>query len=354
MNQTEKYQFDLNGYFLVKGLLSAEEVSRYLAAADALEADVVAHIEDEPSYTGHFGIRYHYDERCGYSSYKNDWGGGLQYIVDDFINASSAFDSLVGHPGTMAYMPALAMGPFQWGGAELRYRYRGNMTLTHMGGVIDPRNRYEFVGRPMLDPATGNRDIRDFNLLVIRVIYALHDISNDNGAFCVVPGTHKSNFFSPYGDDPTKEPGMLGIPMEAGDALFFTENLRHGGLPNLLDRPRKTIHLQIGPSWAGSQSPAHWNGNMYVSPEAWLRYSERQRALFPSHHTKQAPVALTQSASNASETSEQLRYRVQRLQEEIRNLKQEVQQMRQSRSWKLTAPLRGAVSLRQRMSARSK
>lgn len=351
MNEIEKYQFDLNGYVLVKGLLGVDETKRYLAAANELEDYVAKHIDEEPIYTGHFGIRYHYDEKFGFSSYKNDWGGGLQHIVDDFTNASSAFDSLVNHPRTMEYMPDLMMGPYQWGGAELRFRYRGNVTLTHMGGTIDPRNRYEFVGRPMLDPGTGARDIRYFNLLVTRVIYALHDIPNENGAFCVVPGTHKSNFFSPYGDDPTKEPGMVGIPMEAGDALFFTENLRHGGLPNLLDRPRKTIHLQIGPNWAGSQSPAHWNSSMYVSPEAWERYSEAQRALFPAHGHSQPPVVLGRATPKAGENEEQLRGRLERAEDEVRRLRQEISQLHRSKSWQVTAPLR---TLSRRIVSRSK
>jgi hypothetical protein len=230
-----------------------------LAAADGLEDRVARKLEEAPSYTGHFHIGYHYDKELGCSSYKNDWGGGRQNIVDDFLNASSEFDSLVNHQRTMAYVSEMAMGPHQLASSELRFRYKGNMTLTHMGGVIDARNRFEFVGRPLLDSATGARDHRDFNLLTVRIVYALHDVPIENGAFCAVPGSHKSNLFSPYGDDPTKEPGMAGIVMEAGDAIFFTENLRHGGLPNSLDTPRKTIHLAIGPAWAGSQSPAHWN-----------------------------------------------------------------------------------------------
>jgi hypothetical protein len=215
------------------------------------------------------------------------------------------------------------MGPLQLASSELRYRYKGNVTLTHMGGVIDARNRFEFVGQPVLDSATGARDCRAFNLLTVRIVYALHDVSIENGAFCAVPGSHKSNFFSPYGDDPTKEPGMIGIAMESGDAIFFTENLRHGGLPNLLDVPRKTIHLAIGPAWVASQSPAHWNKNVYVSPEAWTRYSEQQRALFP--------------------WSQQLltwQNEVQRLQNEVNLVKRKLDAMQRSSSLQMAAPLR--------------
>jgi phytanoyl-CoA dioxygenase PhyH len=323
MNEIEKYQFDLNGFIVVKRLLSREDVKRYLAAAEGLENRVARKLDEPPNYVGHFSIEYHYDKELGCSSYKNDWGGGLQYIVDDFFNASSEFDSLVNHGPTMAYVSEMAMGPFQLVSSELRFRYKGNVTLTHMGGVIDARNRFEFVGRPVFDSATGAKAHRDFNLLTVRIIYALHDVPIENGAFCAVPGSHKANFFSPYGDDPTKEPGMIGIALDAGDVLFFTENLRHGGLPNLSDTPRKTIHLAIGPAWAGSQSPAHWNKNVHVSPEAWMRYSEEQRALFPWSRQ-----ALTWQ--NA----------VQRLQNEVDVLKRNIDDMQPSGSRQATAPLR--------------
>jgi hypothetical protein len=108
---------------------------------------------------------------------------------------------------------------------------------------------------------------------------------------------------------------MIGIPMEAGDGLFFTENLRHGGLPNLLDRPRKTIHLQIGPTWAGSQSPVHWNKGVHVSAASWLRYSEEQRALFPR--------------SSGDGTSGRLLEEVASLQSENKRLRQQLDGSRQ-------------------------
>ena len=282
MNDTEKYLFDLNGYLLVKGLLGAGEVGACLAAADALEAHIEKHIDAEPQFLGHSSIRYRFDEMYNCHSYKNRSGGGLQYVVDDFLNASSAFDPLVGHEPTMRYVENLVAGPYRIGSSELRYRYRSNTTHTHMGGVVDSRNHYQFVGRPMVDDAARALRPRDFNLLVVRVLYALHDVPVEGGPLCVVPGSHKSNYFSPYDSrEPTLEDGMIPIPMEAGDAIIFTENTRHGGFPNLLDTPRKTLHLAIGPAWVASQSPIHWNDSVHVSPEAWGRYSEKQRALLP-------------------------------------------------------------------------
>ena len=49
--------------------------------------------------------------------------------------------------------------------------------------------------------------------MMVRMIYFLHDVDMDEGPFCVVPGTHKSNYPSPIGGDPDEEPGMVGLPV---------------------------------------------------------------------------------------------------------------------------------------------
>ncbi len=73
-----------------------------------------------------------------------------------------------------------------------------------------------------------------------------HDYhADDEGPFCVVPATHKSNYKSPYSNNPDEEPGMIGLPVQAGDAILFSENLRHGGFTNRSPQTRKTLHLAM-------------------------------------------------------------------------------------------------------------
>ncbi len=323
MNDIEKYQFDLNGYILVKGILDATTVARCLAATDKLEDRVASTIDSEPHFIGHYGLRYHYDTELGFSSYLSDHSGaGPQYVADDFLNADPAFDVLLDHAPTMKYVRELAMDPVRLSSSELRYRHKSNITGTHMGGPIDSRNQYQFIGRPIIDSRTGERQMRDFNLLAVRVLYALHEVPMENGPLCVVPGSHKANFHSPYGQDGMKEPGMIGLPMEAGDALFFTENLRHGGFPNLLNRPRKTIHLSFGPAWHPSQSPAHWNDVVHVTEAAWARYSEAQRALLPPPGPAMAGEPL--GAGSARQSIDRLRNEVKVLHEKVGQLESEL------------------------------
>lgn len=281
MDDRERYHFDLTGYLLVRGVLSPDEVKRALTAIESLEQRFVTGVQSQPKYDSlQFKMDYHYDAELGTSSYvANHGGGGPQYVVDDFLNADPAFDLFVAHPRTMSYVREMTETPCKIMSSELRYRHRGNITGTHMGGPIDRRNRYTFV--PDAAPGSDSNSGRHFDLLAVRVLYALHDIPVENGPLCVVPGSHKANYKSPYGSDPLEEPGMVPLPMQAGDALFFTENLRHGGFPNVLEWVRKTVHICFSPTWVGSQSPAHWNGDVFVTPEAWARYNEEQRALLP-------------------------------------------------------------------------
>ena len=129
MNDVEKYNFDLNGFLLIKRLLDPAIVARCLAATNALEDRIRSTIHDEPHFIGHYGLRYHYDEELGYCSYESKGGPGPQYIVDDILNADPAFDALVSHASTMAYVEELVAGPLWITSSELRYRHRGNFVL---------------------------------------------------------------------------------------------------------------------------------------------------------------------------------------------------------------------------------
>ncbi len=244
MTDEERYLFDLNGYLLIRDCLEPEILAIGQEWADMLEAVVADLINDphEPEQVGHFNIRYRSSWSDGFHAYKME-SGGLQYVVDDI---EPQFSDICSNARTAAYVADLIEGPPRITSSELRYRYEGSYTPTHMGGPIDARNRYRWAGK--------------FDLLNVRVLYALHDIHLEDGPLCVVPGSHKGNFNSPYDPNrPLDEPGMIPVEMRAGDAVLFTENLRHGGLPNRMKACRKTIHLMFSPEWVGSQSPVHWN-----------------------------------------------------------------------------------------------
>jgi len=73
---------------------------------------------------------------------------------------------------------------------------------------------------------------------------------------------------------------MIALEVQAGDAILFTENLRHGGLKNQSGRTRKTVHVGYGPAWMMSQNIATMDEPQFILPRTLARYTEAQRALF--------------------------------------------------------------------------
>lgn len=266
MNDIEKYEFDRQGFLRIRNILTLEEVQRLSVAIDALEEHALRHVDLPPRKQALWGQDYHHNAEKGYYA----WGSnqpGKTLMVEDFFNADPTFDFLVNHPRTMECIRAVVQGPIRINNSELRIRYSGNHTGTHMGGPIDHKYRYSFNQKGM-------------DCMMVRMIYFVQDVSSAQGAFCVVPGTHKSNYPSPYQCSPEEEPGMIGLEVRAGDAILFTENLRHGGFTNHSEQVRKTLHVGYGPAWMMSQNIATMDEPQVILPETLARYDEAQRALF--------------------------------------------------------------------------
>ena len=73
---------------------------------------------------------------------------------------------------------------------------------------------------------------------------------------------------------------MIGLEVEAGDAILFTENLRHGGFPNQSDQVRKTLHVGYGPHYLMSQNIATMDEPQFITDATRQRLDVTQRNLF--------------------------------------------------------------------------
>jgi len=266
MDTREKYEFDRQGFLVIPGMLTYAEVTSLSAAIDQLEAHALAHVLLPPRRVSLWGIDVHRNPEKGYYAHGSA-GEGNTLIVEDFFNTDAAFDFLVYHRRTMDIINDIVQGPVRINNSELRVRYSGNATGVHMGGPIDHKYRYSFNGRGI-------------DCMMVRMIYFVQDVSNEQGAFSVVPGTHKSNFPSPYRCGPDEEPGMIGLHVQAGDAILFTENLRHGGLTNHSEQVRKTLHVGYGPVWMMSQNMATMDEPQNITEATLARYDAAQRSLF--------------------------------------------------------------------------
>ena len=272
MNKIEQYEFDRVGYIVIPNFLTNEELKTLSAAIDALEEHALAQADRPPDKISAVGLKYRHDAERGYfATGAREHGDTL--IIEDFFNADPAFDMLINHAPTMAYINTIVQERPTINNCEIRIRYPGNQTGSHMGGPVGRKHRYYYTSRGI-------------DCMMVRMVYFVHDVGPDQGEFCVVPATHKTNLPSPYeGSDPDKEPGMIGLPVKAGDAIFFTENLRHGGLTNRSNQTRKTLHVGYGPFWMKSQNHSTMDEEPYILPGTFARLNDAQRLLFRAHST---------------------------------------------------------------------
>jgi ectoine hydroxylase-related dioxygenase (phytanoyl-CoA dioxygenase family) len=116
---------------------------------------------------------------------------------------------------------------------------------------------------------------------MIRMVYFLHDVDTHQGPICFIPGSHKTCFEPPVapGTLAEDEPGMIAIPVKAGDAVLFTESCRHGGVVNRSEQTRYTLHVGYGPDFLSSHNLSSQDAPMNVTKRFLDRLSPEQKAL---------------------------------------------------------------------------
>ena len=266
MNQIELYEFDRQGFIHIPQFLTTAEIHSLSCTIEQLETHARSKLDKPKRKISKWGPKYYLCPDHGYH-FQGGIESGETLIIEDFFNFSPAFDFLVSHEKSMEYISAIVQEEIGINNSELRIRYPGNFSSTHMGGPLSHKYRYTF-------------NSKGIDCMMVRIIYFIHSVKSEEGAFCVVPGTHKSNFNSPYKCSVNDEPGMIGLEVDAGDAILFTENLRHGGFTNRSQKTRKTLHVGYGPSWMMSQNIATMDEPPYITEETWGRYEAKQQKLF--------------------------------------------------------------------------
>lgn len=183
MTDAERYSFDVNGFLIRRGALSADELQ-------VLHGAIAERNYPPPG------------PDLGSQRFQN-------YLASD-----PAFRSLIDHPAVVDVILELC-GPT----ARLDHTYGivmapGTDGLGLHGGATphDPAQFYSV------------RDGEIFNGLVA-VQWALVDHDPGFGGFRCVPGSHKANFELP---DAAVSDLAIDVAMSAGDVVFFTEALTHG------------------------------------------------------------------------------------------------------------------------------
>jgi hypothetical protein len=231
MNEHEKYFFDINGYIIVRGILSEMQVASLNEAIDNNQDRVRLRAGDQ--------LLARQSQRLIGTHGRGDIGGILSWPQP----WCQPFRDLLSHPPALRYMLELIGNGCRYANANGISMTTGAEGCVLHGGDVMRANTHLFRYR------NGS-----FWNSLMGVCYQLSDIGVGDGGFVCIPATHKSNLDPPE-DVITMEHdlGCYHQPvMQAGDALIFTEALTHGSLPWTATHERRTLLYRY--SHGGSSS----------------------------------------------------------------------------------------------------
>jgi ectoine hydroxylase-related dioxygenase (phytanoyl-CoA dioxygenase family) len=232
MTPEEKFLFDLHGYLVIKNVLTEAEVAQMNAIADV----------QFPRTPGQSGQQR--------SSRISRWGPPYQALLD--------------HPRILPYLVTLIDSKFR-----LDHDYCIFMDQGATGGHLHGGEGHEG------DHWYKYRDGQMRNGLCV-VTFFLSPAAVGDGGFACIPGTHKSNFIQNVPREVMRfervPEYVVQPPVEAGDALIFTEALIHGTMPWRAKHERRALLYKFSPGHSA------WS-QKYPLPDEYENLTEQQRRI---------------------------------------------------------------------------
>jgi hypothetical protein len=236
MTAEEKFLFDLQGYLIVKQVLSAGEVAALKAIADQR----CPAVNDRPAWGRVFGA--------------SSWGPPYQALID--------------HPEIIPYLIELVGPKFRLDHDYCIFMSRGGRDQDLHGGATGSNPDHWYAYRD---------GVIRCGLTVVTFI--LTHANAGDGGFCCVPGSHKSNFITGLPQDvrnyQRRPHYVLQPPVEAGDAVIFTEALIHGTIPWTADHERLVLLYKYSPGHSA------WMRNYYDLSQYTGLTEQQKRILAP-------------------------------------------------------------------------
>ena len=261
------YLFDVRGYRILKGALSAEQL-------DAMNAFVDAHPARDLEPGQWIGnVETH--------TYGAEDGVNFQNIME----AGGVFTDLIDHAAWLDQVSRyIVTTQHQLSIDEnfLNVRSAGGFIPIHSGGAMS-RLTNNFRNQ------AGRWGVGQINILM-----ALNDVHHGDGCTTIVPGSHKA-----CDDHPAEHAGegaawnrnisgaeavgMCEVHLDAGDALMFTDAICHGSVPRTNDGERRVCIYRYAPHLLAKR--------MNFLPDFnWLAsLTPRQRAMVAPTPLRMAP-----------------------------------------------------------------
>jgi hypothetical protein len=223
MTDAQKYLFDLQGYLVLRNVVSPDRLFALNAAMDRLEA------LDESAYPDPLCVGTPRTEH--------------ELYLSNVLEADAAFRPLIDLPSVIDVIASISGDSFRLNHTYAIWRWGGGFTGLHMHGT------------PIIDKCQYRCENGQIVSTLTKAVFPMLDCEPEDGCFAVIPGAHKSSFPKPWGKHPHDNPPLAPVTGKAGDCIIFTEALTHGSTVNTSNHPRRTAYFcySVGwmPDWGG-------------------------------------------------------------------------------------------------------
>ena len=167
-------------------------------------------------------------------------GDGSEVELLNIIEAGGVLEDAMALQPVLRHLQALIWGrQFRLIASRARIRGVGSRGRLTQGGRADPRRYARYRCGPE----------GEFRCLLVTCLIALDDTIAGDGAFCLIPGSHKCHLPHPYADRELDQvPPLQDLPLTAGSAVVFTESVSHALRAPRLQR-QSWLEFQYGPSY---------------------------------------------------------------------------------------------------------
>ena len=258
MSDAERYLFDLNGFLVVRNVLTSDEVAACNAAITARSGEAVARSDGALRNAAEGSVMY------GDGPPRLDLGGILEWDLEE----SKVFKSVLAHPRLLPLFTGILGKGYRLDHIPfVLMNNKGGEGFALHGGTVDcVSGEYN----PELSYTCRAGQVRT-SLLGCNVILS-GEHGPDSGGFCVVPGSHKSNFAMPPGMVDGAEHGeyIVNPVARPGDVILFSEGTVHGARAWRPDVQRRTALYRFAPatcaygrSYFGGGDGTTWPARFY-------------------------------------------------------------------------------------------
>jgi hypothetical protein len=249
----ERFLFDLQGFVLLKNVLSPELCGELVTVLRRLEKTDYADEWIKTAPKGSWGPM-----RTKHVETKAVRLNGLPRL-------DPIFDQLIAHPAI-----TLRLKEFM-GEPQLINTWSISKEQGHAGGGWHrglPPTHYTF----------RHNDIRSG---MLNVVFFLTDNGPEDGCVTAIPGSHKNNIDLPWGDyKELKMPGSIPVLGKTGDVFMFSESTIHNGLTKSTGGTRTNLYYNYMHRFydVGGFEP-HNLHHFYLPPEVRERFTPEQKAM---------------------------------------------------------------------------